>query len=86
VEEISEADAKASKPRCIEGARACPPEDCGGPYAFMHLLEVLADKKDPEYKEMKSWVGRTYDPQKFDLEKVNKQLTRLKAYTAKVEW
>jgi hypothetical protein len=30
-------------PHLIGGARACPPEDCGGTRGYEHLLEVLAD-------------------------------------------
>jgi hypothetical protein len=29
-------------PRCVAGKGACPPEDCGGPWGYQHLLEVLA--------------------------------------------
>jgi len=29
-------------PVCIDGRRACPPEDCGGPWAFMALLEQFS--------------------------------------------
>ncbi len=25
----------------ITGRGACPPEDCGGPYGFMHLLQAI---------------------------------------------
>ena len=62
---------------CIDGARRCPPEDCGGVGGYERMLEVLADASDPEYRDMKTWVGRGYDPEKFDLAAVNKKLAAL---------
>jgi predicted nucleotidyltransferase len=62
---------------CLDGARACPPEDCGSTSGYAHMLEVLANPKDEEYREMKQWVGRGYDPEKFDLAAVNKKLATL---------
>jgi hypothetical protein len=52
--------------RCTGGARACPPEDCGGPHGYAHLLAVLADRKHEEHAEMKQWAPRGFDPEKFD--------------------
>ncbi len=56
-------------PHCVDGARACPPEDCGGPGGYEHLLEVLADPADPadpERAELLEWVGGDFDPDAFD--------------------
>jgi hypothetical protein len=53
-------------PRCTAGERACPPEDCGGTPGFYHLLEVMASPQHPEHKEAISWLGKKYDPEKFD--------------------
>lgn len=62
---------KGSKyPRCLDGARACPPEDCGGESGYEHLLEVLANTKHEEFKETREWVGRNWRPDRFDAEKV----------------
>jgi hypothetical protein len=58
-------------PRLIGGARACPPEDCGGLWGYEHLLEVLADPSDEEHEEMLEWVGGAFDPEAFDLETTN---------------
>ena len=60
----------------LDGARACPPEDCGGAGGYEHLLEVIADETDPEHAEMLAWVGKTFDPEKFDVEAVNRMLRR----------
>ncbi len=63
--------------RCTAGARACPPEDCGGVPGYAHLLEVLANPKDEEYADLKRWVGRSFDPEKFELVTVRKKLATL---------
>ena len=33
---------------CIEGARACPPEDCGGPFGYEELCAILGNPKHPD--------------------------------------
>jgi hypothetical protein len=62
---------------CLGGERACPPEDCGGPPGYAHLVDVLADPKASEHREMRRWVGKKYDPEAFDLAAVNKKLAAL---------
>lgn len=62
---------------CTDGARACPPEDCGSTSGYAHLLAVLANPKDEEHADMKRWVGRGYDPEKFNMAAVNKKLATL---------
>jgi hypothetical protein len=61
-------------PRCIAGARACPPEDCGGVFGYAELLKVLKNPSHPEHEEMLEWVGEDYDPEFLDLEAINKYL------------
>jgi hypothetical protein len=34
VEKIEEANSSYNHPSCITGKRACPPEDCGGPFSY----------------------------------------------------
>jgi Plasmid pRiA4b ORF-3-like protein len=59
---------------CLDGARACPPEDCGGPFGYEHLLDALSDPADAEHDDMVAWVGDTLDPEVFDRERVNTSL------------
>jgi len=63
--------------RCTGGERACPPEDCGGAHGYAHMLQVLANPRDEEHAEMKQWVPRGFDPEKFELAAVNKKLATL---------
>lgn len=65
-EGMQSADATVSYPRCIAGARACPPEDCSGVNGFAELLVALADASHPEHAEIRQWVGKDYDPAVFD--------------------
>jgi Plasmid pRiA4b ORF-3-like protein len=37
LEKVLEPEPGKSYPRCIGGKRACPPEDCGGPWAYQEL-------------------------------------------------
>ncbi|MCD6311697.1 MAG: plasmid pRiA4b ORF-3 family protein [Elusimicrobia bacterium] len=54
-------------PRCIDGERACPPEDCGSSPGYYRLVEILSDSKHDEYEDMKMWAG-DFEPEHFDRE------------------
>ncbi len=64
-------DDASEKPMLLAGKGACPPEDCGGPWGYESLKQVLANPKDPEHKEMKEWLGLSksakWDAAAFDL-------------------
>jgi pRiA4b ORF-3-like protein len=63
---------------CLDGARACPPEDCGGIWGYVNLLDVLKNPKHPEHKGMKEWIGGTFDAEAFDRAVINFWLGKLK--------
>lgn len=71
VEKKLEFDARLPYPLCVGGARACPPEDCGGAGGYEHLLEVLQDEKDEEHDDLVTWVGGHFDPDGFDVNRTN---------------
>jgi hypothetical protein len=59
---------------CLDGERACPPEDCGGVPGYETLLEILADPNHPEYEEQLDWVGDDFDSEYFNPREVNENL------------
>lgn len=67
-------------PVCTDGQMACPREDSGGISGHYENLKIIKDPKHPEYKDTKRWVGRAYDPEKFDIDKVNKELPKFKKW------
>jgi hypothetical protein len=52
-------------PLCVEGERACPPEDVGGVWGYYGMLEALANPKHERHREFKEWAG-PFDPETFD--------------------
>jgi hypothetical protein len=74
VEKISQAEKDKNYPTCIKGKKNCPPEDVGGFPGYMYMLEVINDKKNPEYEDMLEWLGEEYDPEYFDLKETNGEL------------
>jgi hypothetical protein len=74
-------------PVCIGGRRSAPPEDCGGPEAFMesrsrYALRVQCSPQDLEELEElmddeDEWTGaaRGYDSDRFDRRAVNRLLS-----------
>lgn len=78
VEERSEPKASVAYPVCIAGARACPPEDCGGPWRYTDFVEAIQNPQHKRHEELRGWVGSGFDPDAFDLEAVNKELAKLR--------
>ena len=70
--------AAATTALCLDGARACPPEDCGGIWGYAELLKTLKNSKHPEHQAMKEWLGGPFDAETFDAAKVNLWLRKLK--------
>lgn len=65
--------AKSPPARCIAGARACPPEDCGGPGGYANLLEALADPRHEEHQSLVEWSDG-FEPERFVLPSKGKDL------------
>ncbi len=61
-------------PLCLDGKRACPPDNCGGIFGYEELLETISNPKHPDFDETIEWVGENFDPEYFDLAEVNHEL------------
>jgi hypothetical protein len=70
IEKILPLDQGNAYPVCLGGARACPPEDCGGVPGYFQLLEAFRNPS-PENEELREWACGSFDPEAFDAEAVN---------------
>ena len=62
-------------PLCVEGERACPPEDVGGVWGYAEFLEALADPDHEQLDDYLEWAG-PFDSEEFDVEKATKAMQR----------
>jgi hypothetical protein len=62
-------------PVCLEGERACPPEDIGGPWGHADYLEALADPEHELHDEYMEWTG-AFDPEAFSTEQTTKAMRK----------
>ncbi len=62
-------------PQCIDGAGACPPEDCGGVPGYYNMVEAINNPDHDEHEDMREWMGiakgEKWDVNAFDLEEAN---------------
>jgi len=47
------------------------------PEDIQRLLEAIADPKHESHEDMLEWIGGEFDPEKFDLNAVNRELRKL---------
>ena len=71
---IGPPDQGVKYPVCLAGGRACPPEDCGGPWGYENFLEAIQDPDHEEHEELLEWAGGEFDPERFDIQNVNRLL------------
>jgi len=77
VEKIFEYDRVQKIPFCLEGERACPPEDCGAVSGYENLTKIKNNKEHPDYNDLiVNWLGEDFDFEEFDLNDINKRLKK----------
>ena len=80
LEKILPVDTTAKFPVCLDGKRNGPPEDCGGVWGYTQLLEILNNPEHEEYKSYMDWLGGKFDPDYFNIDRVNAILQRLRLF------
>lgn len=62
----------------VDGARACPPEDVGGPYGYHEFLATLRRRPNSEEAQhYRLWAGKDFDAELFDRHAANAALLRM---------
>lgn len=75
LEKVMESEPGAKYPRCIDGARACPPEDVGGVYGFADYVKAITNPKHRQYRELLEWGG-PFDPARFDAAQATRRMKK----------
>ena len=78
VEEIFQPEEDKEYTICVDGHRACPPEDCGGSFGYARILQYFEDPDSVELGEPWNMVVQEFDPDEFDLERANMMLEFLR--------
>jgi hypothetical protein len=66
LEEVAPRQEGRLYPLCLDGRRACPPEDCGGIAGFHEFLEAALVIGHHDHSEMQTWAGGEYQVNQFD--------------------
>ncbi len=78
VEDLLGADPDTHYPALIAAKGACPPEDCGGPWGYANLRQILADPNHDEHQDMLEWLGldnaSDFDPAAIATETIDHEL------------
>ncbi len=61
-------------PLCLEGERACPPEDVGGVSGYAEILDTIKDREHRERVEMLEWAEGWFDPDEFNAATATKSM------------
>lgn len=64
-------------PECLAGENAAPPEDSGGTWGYYDWVDALRDEKHEMHEDAVEWLGKDFDPSRFDIDAVNKRLKKV---------
>ncbi len=67
-------DPKRLYPICIGGKKGDPSEDLRGSWGYKNIVKSYFDPSDEHNEEAREWLGEGFDPEKFELERINEDL------------
>jgi hypothetical protein len=62
-------------PVCVEGGRACPPEDVGGVWGYAEFIKAMTNPRHERHHQVLEWGG-PFDPEAFDPAEATKEMRR----------
>jgi hypothetical protein len=77
VEKIHEPEAGVNYPRCTDGARANPLEDCGGAWGYQEMVDAVGHPKHERYADLVELGLKKWNPEEFSAEKADRDLAKL---------
>lgn len=63
-------------PHCVAGERACPPEDCGGPFGYPDFLDILSNPEHSDHENCIEWANG-FEPDVFSVTQANSLIAAL---------
>ncbi|MFA5815992.1 MAG: plasmid pRiA4b ORF-3 family protein [Bacteroidales bacterium] len=76
LEEVLFDHERLAAPVCLDGARKCPPEDCGGTDGYTGIKKIIKNSKHSKYQDIMRWLGGSFNPDEFDIDQINSELLR----------
>jgi hypothetical protein len=73
LEAVTKPEQGVRYPRCLDGERACPPEDIGGIYGFAEFVEAISNRRHKEHDEFLEYYG-PFNPGKFSAAKTTRNM------------
>lgn len=74
LEKVLPINQKRKYPVCLTGRMNCPPEDCGGIWGYVNMIEILCQPEHEEYENYVEWIGDDFDPEYFNKDEINELL------------
>jgi hypothetical protein len=75
LEKVTEPEPGIRYPRCVDGERACPPEDIGGVYGFADYVEAITNPSHGSHDDYLESYG-PFDPTEFDAAKATRRMRK----------